>query len=109
MIEVTNYPWLSLVHPCRISSVLMFLKEVEILKVTFMVSFCSTIGMRISALFTMKTLVALWVKCWPADLAVPGSIHSGVRNICNHKWGSIAHSLSLSPLHCLNITPSKRT
>ena len=38
------------------------------------------------------------VNHWTVDLAAPSLIHGG-RNIFNPKWGSIAHSLSLSLSH----------
>ena len=35
-----------------------------------------------------------YVKCWPADQGVPGSMPAGVGNLLDRKHGSIAHSLS---------------
>ena len=46
--------------------------------------------------------VAQWVKRWPTDLAVPSSIPT--RGLLNRKWGSIAHSLSLSTSHRPDMT-----
>ena len=48
-------------------------------------------------------LVAQWVKCWPTDLASRVRVPSR-GNLCNHKWGSTAHSLSLSSAHCPDMT-----
>ena len=44
-------------------------------------------------------MVTPWIQHWPADLAVP-SLIPRERILFNHKKGSIAHSLSLSPSHC---------
>ena len=48
--------------------------------------------------------VAQWVKRWPTDLAVPGSIPALGEKLSNCKWDSLAHSLSLSSYHCTDIT-----
>ena len=48
--------------------------------------------------------MARWVKGWPTDLAVPGSIHTSGGNLSNHKPGSIVHSLSLSSNHRPDMT-----
>ena len=40
-------------------------------------------------------LVAQWVKCWPADLAVASSSPASGEDLFNRKRGSIAHRLSL--------------
>ena len=52
--------------------------------------------------------VAQWIKRWPTDLAVPGSIPT--RGFLDRKRGSIAHSLSLSSAHRPDMTeiPLKR-
>ena len=48
--------------------------------------------------------VAQWVKRWPTDVAVPGSIPALSVNLSNRKRGSIAHSFSLSSYHRPDIT-----
>ena len=53
---------------------------------------------------TVAAPVAQWVTCWPADLAVLSLSPTGGGNLFNRKWGSMAHSLSLSPTHCPDMT-----
>ena len=48
--------------------------------------------------------VAQWVKVWPTDLAVMGSIPAWGEDLFYRKRGSIAHSLSLSSTHHPDIT-----
>ena len=49
-------------------------------------------------------LQAQWVKCWSADLMVPGLCPAGGRNLFYGKQGTIAHSLPLLPFHRPDLT-----
>ena len=57
------------------------------------------------------TPIAQWVKRWPTDLAVPGSVLPKAEIFYNRKRSSIAHSLSLSSVHRPDMTKTllKRT
>ena len=44
------------------------------------------------------------VKCWPTDLVVQSSSPTWGVNLSNCKGGSIAHSFSISPYNCPNMT-----
>ena len=55
------------------------------------------------ACFT-RAPAAQWVKRWPTDLAVPSSSPARGEDLFDHKRGSIAHSLSLSPTHRPDMT-----
>ena len=50
--------------------------------------------------------VAQWVKRWTTDIAVPGSSPAWGGDLFNRKRGSssIAHNLSLSTAHCIDMT-----
>ena len=38
-------------------------------------------------------MVAQWVNCWTADLAISGLISAGGKNLFYPKQGSLAHSM----------------
>ena len=54
--------------------------------------------------FPLGAPVAPWVKLWPSNLAVLDLSPAWGGNLFNLKQGSIAHSLSLSPAHGLDIS-----
>ena len=49
-------------------------------------------------------LVCECVKCWLADLAVLGLVFAAGKNLFKRIWGSITHSLLLSPAHRPSMT-----
>ena len=61
--------------------------------------FCAKISMK-----DLEAPVAQWVKQWPTDLVVLGLILASGRGLSNCKRGCVAHSFSLSPAHCPDMT-----
>ena len=55
-------------------------------------------------LYIARSPVTQWVKRWPTDLVVPGSIPALGGDLFNRKRDSIAHSLSLSSVHRPDMT-----
>ena len=51
---------------------------------------------------------AQWVMQWSVDIVVLGSISTAGRYLLNHKQGSIALILSLSPSNCPDMTDKNR-
>ena len=60
--------------------------------------------LKYAAAIRWKAPTEKWVKRWPADLAVPGSVSAGGGNTFHRRRSASVYSLSLSSSHRPDMT-----